>query len=93
MIRSFKDKTTKSVFDGEFAKGLDGKIQQRAREKLKYIDAAHDLRDLMIPPSNQLEVLKGDRKGQHSSRINQQWRVCFRWELPDAYDVEVCDYH
>ena len=64
MIRTFKDKRTSAVHEGEFVKGLDGKIQQRAREKLKYLGAAHDLRDLMIPPSSQLEALKGDRLGQ-----------------------------
>ncbi len=72
-------------------KGLDGKIQERARAKLKYLGAAHDLRDLMIPPSNQLEALKGDRVGQYGIRINQQWRVCFRWEGGDAYE-EIVDY-
>jgi toxin HigB-1 len=93
MIRTFKDKRTSAVHEGEFVKGLDGKIQQRAREKLKYLGAAHDLRDLMIPPSNQLETLKGDRLGQYSIRINQQWRICFRWESGDAFDVEIVDYH
>jgi proteic killer suppression protein len=68
-------------------------IQQRAREKLKYLDSAIDLRDLMIPPSNQLEALKGDRQGQHSIRINKQWRVCFKWSDGDAFDVEIVDYH
>jgi toxin HigB-1 len=63
------------------------------REKLKYLGAAHDLRDLMIPPSNQLEALKGDRLGQYSIRVNQQWRICFRWESGDAFDVEIVDYH
>ena len=74
-------------------KGLDGKIQQRAREKLKYLGAVHDLRDLMIPPSNQLEALQGDRLGQYSIRINQQWRICFRGKNGDAFDVEIVDYH
>lgn len=74
-------------------KGLDNQIQQRAREKLKYLDSAADLRDLMIPPSNQLEALKGDRSGQHSIRINKQWRICFRWQNGDVLDVEIVDYH
>jgi proteic killer suppression protein len=69
------------------------KIQQRAREKLKYLDSASDLRDLMMPPSNQLEGLKGDRQGQHSIRINKQWRICFIWKDGDAFDVEIADYH
>lgn len=93
MIRTFKTKDTEAIFRGEFVKGLDGKIQQRARGKLKYLDSAHDLRDLIIPPSNQLEALKGDRKGQYSIRINQQWRICFRWKDGEASDVEVVDYH
>jgi len=93
MIRSFKDKQTEAIFQGEFVKGMDGQIQQRAREKLKYLDAAGDLRDLMVPPSNRLEALKGDRKGQYSIRVNQQWRICFRWDSGDASDVELTDYH
>jgi proteic killer suppression protein len=68
-------------------------MQQRVREKLKYLDAAVNLRDLVIPPSNQLEALKGDRKGQYSIRVNQQWRLCFRWKDKDAYEVELVDYH
>jgi proteic killer suppression protein len=93
VIRSFKNKDTETIFRGEFVKGMDGQIQQRAREKLKYLDSAGDLRDLMIPPSNRLEALKGDRKGQYSIRINQQWRICFRWDNGDASDVEITDYH
>ena len=93
MIRDFKNKDTRSVFLGEFVKGLDGQIQQRAREKLKYLDSAADLRDLMVPPSNQLEALKGDREGQYSIRINKQWRLCFKWQDGDAFDVEIVDYH
>ena len=93
MIRSFKNKDTEAIFGGEFVKGLDGQIQQRAREKLKYLDSAAELRDLMVPPSNQLEALKGDRKGQYSIRINKQWRICFRWRDGHAFDVEIADYH
>jgi len=93
VIRSFKNKTTEAIFDGVFVKGVGGQIQQRAREKLKYVDAASDLRDLAVPPSNQLEALKGDRKGQYSIRINKQWRICFKWKDGDAFDVEVVDYH
>jgi len=81
------------VFQGEFVKRLDRRVQQRAREKLKYLDSAGDLRDLMIPPSNQLESLRGDRQGQYSIRINKQWRVCFKWKEGDAFDVEIVDYH
>ncbi|MFZ1098204.1 MAG: type II toxin-antitoxin system RelE/ParE family toxin [Steroidobacteraceae bacterium] len=74
-------------------KRLDNQIQQRAREKLKYLDSAADLRDLMIPPANQLEALKGDRAGQYSIRINKQWRLCFNWKDGDAFEVEIVDYH
>jgi toxin HigB-1 len=74
-------------------KGLDNQIQQRAREKLKYLDSAADLRDLMIPPANQLEALKGDRAGQYSIRINKQWRLCFNWKDGDAFEVEIVDFH
>ena len=93
MIRTFKDKDTETIFKGKFVKSLDNQIQQRAREKLKYLDSAVDLRDLMIPPSNQLEALKGDRAGQHRIRVNKQWRICFRWQNGDALDVEIVDYH
>ncbi len=93
VIRSFKDKRSEAIFRGEFVKGVEGKIQQRAREKLKYLDAAATLGDLRVPPGNQLEALKGDRKGQHSIRVNQQWRLCFRWNESDAFEVEIVDYH
>ena len=92
MIRTFRDRNTQAVFQGEFVKRLDRRMQQRAREKLKYLGAG-DLRDLMVPPSNQLESLRGDRHGQYSIRINKQWRVCFRWKEGDAFDVEIVDYH
>ena len=93
MIRSFRDRDTEAIFRGRFVKRLDGRIQQRARDKLKYLDSAADLRDLRTPPSNQLEALKGDRQGQFSIRINQQWRLCFAWRNGDAHDVEITDYH
>jgi proteic killer suppression protein len=93
MIRSFKNRDTQGIFQGRFVKGVDGQIQQRAREKLKYLDSAADLRDLLIAPSNLLEAMKGDRKGQHSIRINKQWRLCFKWKDGDALDVEIVDYH
>lgn len=93
MIRSFRNRDAEAIFRGQFVKRLDGRIQQRAREKLKYLDSAADLRDLRTPPSNQLEALKGDRQGQFSIRINQQWRICFAWRSGDAHDVEITDYH
>lgn len=68
-------------------------MQQIARRKLRMLHAAHELADLCIPPANRLELLKGDRAGQYSIRINDQWRVCFRWRNGNAYDVEIVDYH
>ena len=93
MIRSFNDKRTKSIFRGRRAKGLPTEIQQRARRKLRMLDAATVIDDLRIPPSNRLEKLKGDRRGQYSIRINDQWRICFVWQDRYASDVEIVDYH
>lgn len=94
MIRSFKEKRTEAIFEGRRARGLPIEIQQRARRKLRMIDAATVFDDLRIPPSNHLEKLKGDRRGQHSIRINDQWRICFVWNDDSAaLDVEIVDYH
>jgi len=93
VIRIFRNKDTQAVFRGEFVKGIDRQIQQQACEKFKYLDAAADLRDLMTPPSYQLERLMGDRQGPHSIRIDTQGRVCFKWKDGDAFDVEIVDYH
>ena len=93
MIRSFNDKRTEAVFQGRRALGLELAIQQRARRKLRMIDAAQVIDDLRIPPSNRLEKLKGDRRRQHSIRINDQWRICFVWNDNSASDVEIVDYH
>jgi len=93
MIRTFRDRDTAAIFQGRFVQSLDARIQQRAREKLKYLDSAADLRDLRVPPANQLEALRGDRSGQYSIRINRQWRICFCWRDGDAFDVEITDYH
>ena len=93
MIRSFADKRTEAVFRSEFVRGLDGQIQQRAREKLMFLHAAAELRDLRVPPSNQLKSLAGDLEGLYSIRINKQWRICFRWDEGDALDVQIVDYH
>jgi len=93
MIKSFKDKETEKLFNRHFSKKLPHNIQHLARRKLVMLDAAPELNVLRIPPGNRLEALKGDRKGQHSIRINDQWRVCFRWKTGDAYDVEIADYH
>ncbi|MDD4205961.1 MAG: type II toxin-antitoxin system RelE/ParE family toxin [Candidatus Delongbacteria bacterium] len=92
MIKSFKDTVTKNIWEGVRSLKLPGNIQQIARRKLRMINNAHELKDLMIPPSNMLEKLKGDRKGYYSIRINQQWRICFKWDS-DAYEVEITDYH
>lgn len=93
MIRSFKDKETEKLFLRQFSRKLPPGIQRLARRKLEILDAAETVEDLRIPPANHLEKLYGDRAGQHSIRINAQWRICFIWRDGDAYDVEVVDYH
>lgn len=93
MIRGFKDRVTEAVFEGESPKGFPSDLVKIARRKLGYLDAAIDLRDLGRPPGNRLEALKGDRQGQHSIRINDQFRICFRWTPQGPIDVEVTDYH
>jgi proteic killer suppression protein len=93
MIRSFADKDTSALFNGERVRRLPPDIISRGLAMLRRIDAAVLLSDLAIPPGNHLEALKRDRQGQHSVRINQQWRVCFVWRDGDAFDVEIVDYH
>jgi proteic killer suppression protein len=93
MIKSFRDKETRKVWKREFSKKLPSGIQERAHMKLQQLHAAEDLKDLMIPASNQLEALRGDRKGQYSIRVNQQWRICFTWDAGHASNVEIEDYH
>jgi addiction module HigA family antidote len=93
VIRSFRDIDTKKVFKRQFVRKFPRDIQQRAFMKLNAIDAALSLEDLRLPPSNRLEALKGDRKGQHSIRINDQWRICFLWRDGHAEHVEIVDYH
>jgi len=93
MIKSFSCKDTQKVFERTFSKKLPQNIQAKARQKLVLIDAAAELDDLRIPPGNRLEELKDDRKGQHSIRINDQWRICFAWKDGDAFKVEIVDYH
>jgi toxin HigB-1 len=93
MIRSFASKETERLFRRQFSRKLPQDVQRRARIKLEILDAAESLEDLRIPPSNRLEKLSGDRNGQHSIRINDQWRLCFEWRDGDAYDVEIADYH
>jgi len=93
MIKSFADSETERIFHREFSRRLPPEIQRRARVKLEILEAAEILNDLRIPPSNHLEALTGDRSGQHSIRINRQWRICFIWKQNNAYDVEIVDYH
>ena len=93
MIKSFTDKETEKVWHQHYSKKLPHHIQARALRKLIMIARSRTLYDLRLPPSNELEVLKGDRKGQHSVRINRQWRICFKWRDGDAYQVEIVDYH
>ncbi|MFI4959688.1 MAG: type II toxin-antitoxin system RelE/ParE family toxin [Lysobacterales bacterium] len=92
MIKTFADKDTKSLFNGVRVRRFVN-MEGPARRKLEYLDAAGALEDLRVPPGNRLEALKGDRSGQHSIRVNDQFRVCFRWKSGDAYDVEIIDYH
>ena len=91
--KSFADTETEKVFRREFSKKLPGDIQAVALRKLRMLSNAHSVNDLRSPPANRLEKLAGGRHGQHSIRINGQWRVCFVWQDGDAYDVEIVDYH
>jgi len=93
MIKSFRDKETEKIFSRQISTKLPQDIQRIARKKLVMLDAAAQLNDLRTPPGNRLEALQRDRKGQHSIRINDQWRICFKWRDGDAYDAEIKDYH
>src|SRR2546422_9094013 len=93
MIRSFSCLETERLFNDETSRRLPTQIQRAARRKLLLLHQARRLEDLRAPPGNRLEALKGDRSGQHSIRINDQWRICFRWEAGDAYGVGVSGYH
>lgn len=93
VIRSFADKRTRAVFEGQRVKRLPGDLLKRAQMQLYRVHLAAALADLKVPPGNRLEALAGDRAGQHSIRINGQWRVCFRWEQGHAHSVEIVDYH
>lgn len=93
MIESFKSKEAERIFNLRFSRKLPQGIQRVALRRLRYLHAAKNLEDLQSPPGNELEALKGDRKGQHSIRINRQWRICFVWHLGNALDVEIVDYH
>jgi toxin HigB-1 len=93
MIRSFADKDTERLFAREPIRRLGTSLRRRALSWLLILDAADRLDDLQVPPGNRLEKLSGDRAGQYSIRINEQWRICLRWHRGDAYDVAIVDYH
>lgn len=93
MIQSFNCKHSLKIWEGEYSRKFSSDIQERALRKLRQLDAANSLDDLINPPGNNLEKLFGDRKGQMSIRVNQQWRICFVWKNNAAYDVEIVDYH
>jgi proteic killer suppression protein len=93
MIKTFRDRATEAVYKGYRHPQFPSEIMKAAKKKLQMLDAACDLRDLKVPPSNNLEALKWDRGGQWSIRINKQWRICFVWEGNNAYEVEIVDYH
>lgn len=93
MIRSFADRNAQRLFDREPVRRFPAELLRTMLRKLVALDAADALEDLRVPPGNRLEKLKGRRSGQHSIRVNDQWRVCFTWKDGDAYDVEIVDYH
>jgi proteic killer suppression protein len=93
MILGFRSKEAEKIWRGERSSRLPGSIQEVARRKLRMLNSSRRLDDLRVPPANRLEALKGERKGQHSIRINDQWRICFRWTEAGAADVDIVDYH
>lgn len=93
MIKSFRDRETERLFARHPTRRFGVDVQRVALRKLRMLDAAESLEDLRVPPGNRLERLRGDRQDQHSIRINDQWRICFRWRDGDAHDVEIVDYH
>ena len=93
MIESFKCKETEGIFNRQFSRKLPQNIQKTAFRKLRMLNRSSTLNDLKVPPANRLEALAGARKGQYSIRINDQWRISFKWEKGKAYDVEITDYH
>lgn len=93
MIRSFGDRETERLFAREPVRRYPADLHRTMLRKLVAVDAAEALEDLRVPPGNRLEKLKGDRAGQHSIRVNDQWRLCFRWKDGDAHEVEIVDYH
>lgn len=93
MIRSFRDPEARRIFQRRGSRKIGRDVQRATLRKLTVLDAAETVEDLRIPPGNRLEKLVGDREGQYSIRINDQWRICFRWRDGDAHDVEIADYH
>jgi len=93
VIKSFECRETERIYQGRFSRRLPRDIQRLAARKLEMLASASQLKTLRIPPSNRLEKLKGNRSGQHSIRINDQWRICFVWKKGDAHNVEIVDYH
>ncbi len=93
MIRTFRDKDAERIFRREHSKRLPAELQRAALRKLRMLNRALKMNDLRVPPANRLEKLKGDRRGQYSIRINDQWRICFQWSDGDALEVEIVDYH
>jgi proteic killer suppression protein len=93
VIKGFRGRDAERLFDRQPVRRLGAAVQKVALRKLRMLDAAARLDDLRVPPGNRLERLHGDRAGQHSIRVNDQWRICFRWRGGDAYEVEIVDYH
>lgn len=93
VIKTFSDKETEKIYNREYSKKLPQGIQRLAMKKLWMLDAAPDIISLKVPPGNRLELLHGSRKGQYSIRINNQWRICFKWHDGNSYNVEIVDYH
>jgi proteic killer suppression protein len=93
VIKSFGNKETEKVYRRDYVKNLPAEIQQASLRKLRMLNNAKSMQDLRSPPGNRLEKLKGDREGQYSIRVNEQWRVCFEWKDNDAYEVEITEYH
>lgn len=93
MIRSFGNSDTERIWNEEYVRSVDLRVRRAALRKLEILHAAVDVEDLRVPPGNRLEQLRGDRRGQHSIRVNDQWRICFRWTDGGAADVELVDYH
>ncbi len=93
MIKSFNSKETERIFGRDYSKKFPQEIQRIVLRKLRMLNRAREIRDLKVPPGNRLEVLKGNRKEQHSIRINNKWRICFQWNGTDTLNVEIVDYH